>query len=274
MIKKIIHMADIHIPNDEKQRPYSEMLSSFLDKLYADEIQGHDPSEIRIVVVGDIFHNKIKATNEAKTIFHQMVNRMNGFCKTYIVAGNHDMLENNHDRVDSIAPTFEIDGVYPNVVYTDKELGYKSGCIVDDNVVFAVYSMHDEFARPEFLRSQYEGKKIIGLYHGDVVGAVTDVGHVSTDGIDTSMFADCDCVMAGHIHKFQDIERDGVHIVYASSLFQQNSGENTTGHGYLVWDVDAVDYRHVEVENNYRIFKFKVGDYDAFAEDRETLVNL
>lgn len=274
MIKKIIHMADIHIPNDENRRPYGEMLSSFLDKLYADEIQGYDPSEIRIVVVGDIFHNKIKATNEAKSMFHAFVNRLNGFCKTYIVAGNHDMLENNLDRVDSIAPTFEIEGVYPNVVYADKVLGYKSGCIVDDNVVFAVYSMHDGFARPPFVKSQYSGKKIVGLYHGSVVGAVTDVGHVSENGIDTSLFSDCDCVMAGHIHKFQDIERNGVHIVYASSLFQQDSGENTTGHGYVVWDMDAVDYRHVEVENDYRIFKFKVSSYDVFTNDEETLVNL
>ena len=274
MVKKIIQIADLHIPNSNEKRPYDQMLESFLKQLYVNEIKDQNPEEIRIVVCGDTFKNKIKTTNEAKAMFHTLLNYLNEMCRTYIFAGNHDMLENNHDRMDSINPTFEIEGVYENIVYLDKYLDFKSGYVEDENIVFALYSMHDNFAPTNVEHDMYPDHKIVGLYHGDVKGAVTDVGRMTPDGIDTSLFSECDCVMAGHIHKFQDIERDGVHIVYASSLFQQNSGENTTGHGYIVWDVETLEYKHVEVENNYRIFKFRVQDYDTFANDNETLVNL
>lgn len=274
MISKIIQLADLHIPNDLKKRPYDKMLESFLKQLYVNEIKDQNPEEIRIVVCGDTFKNKIKTTNEAKAMFHMLLNYLNEMCRTYIFAGNHDMLENNHDRMDSINPTFEIDGVYENIIYLDKYLDFKSGYVEDDNVVFALYSMHDNFAPTNVEHDMYPEHKIVGLYHGDVKGAVTDVGRMTPDGIDTSLFSECDCVMAGHIHKFQELKKDGVPIVYAGSVFQQDESENTTGHGYVVWDMETMTYRHVEVENDYRIFKFKIDDYDAFNNDVEDLINL
>lgn len=277
MIHKIIHIADIHIPNSQEKKPYSEMLKRMLAAI-VDEIGDTDPNEVRIVVVGDTFDQKIKATNEAKSMFHEMLNYMNEIAKTYIVAGNHDMLENNTDRMDSLNPTFDISNAYENVVYLDKELGFKSGFIVDDNVVFALYSMHDSFSRPgdfDILREKVgPDKKIIGLYHGEVCGAVTDIGRVSTNGIDFSYFEGCDCVMAGHIHKFQEIKQNGIPLVYSGSVFQKDMTENTTVHGFVSWDVDTLKYKHCEVENDYRIFKFEIHDYDDIDNDIEKLVNL
>lgn len=274
MIKKIIHIADVHIPNDCSKRPYGEMIKSFLKQLYVNDIQGNNPSDIRIVIVGDIFHNKIRASNEARAMFHEMLNYLNEFCVTYVVAGNHDMLENNRDRTDSLAPTFGIENVYGNVKYLDKELGYRSGLVEDDNVVFALFSMHDSFASPFSGTEDFSGKTVVGLYHGDIAGAVTDVRRVCDDGIDTSLFKPCDCVMCGHIHRFQDIKKNGVHMVYPGSVFQQGVDENTSGHGYVVWDIPSMDFRHVEVDNCYRTFKFRVGSYTAFSEDIEEIVNL
>lgn len=274
MVKKIIQVADIHIPNSCEKRPYDKMLESFVKQLYVNEIKDNNPDEIRIVLCGDIFKGKIKATNEAKAMFHMMLNYLNEFCRTYIIAGNHDMLENNHDRMDSINPTFEIENVYENVVYLDKYLNFKSGYVEDDNIVWTLFSMHDSFAPANVEHSMYPDHRIVGLYHGDVKGAVTDVGRMSSDGIDTSVFSECDCVMAGHIHKFQELKKDGVPIVYAGSLFQQDESENTTGHGYVVWDMENMTYKHVEVDNDYRIFKFKIDNYDAFNNDIEDLINL
>lgn len=274
MVKKIIQIADLHIPNSNEKRPYDQMLESFLKQLYVNEIKDQNPEEIRIVVCGDTFKNKIKTTNEAKAMFHTLLNYLNEMCRTYIFAGNHDMLENNHDRMDSINPTFEIEGVYENIVYLDKYLDFKSGYVEDENIVFALYSMHDNFAPTNVEHDMYPDHKIVGLYHGDVKGAVTDVGRMTPDGIDTSLFSECDCVMAGHIHKFQELKKDGVPIVYAGSVFQQDESENTTGHGYVVWNMEDMSYKHVEVDNDYRIFKFKIDDYDAFTNDVEDLINL
>lgn len=271
MIKKIIHIADIHIPNESQ--PYRDMIDKLIEKII---LEVENPDETRIVIVGDIFESKIRTTNEAKETFHHLLNFLNKICLTYIVAGNHDMLERNRDRMDSISPTFEIENVYENIVFIDKELGYKSGLMQDENVIFALYSMFDGFSKPlmDGVRDSNPESRIIGLYHGDVAGTVTDLGRMSDSGIDTEWFKDCDCVMAGHIHRFQEIKKNGVPIVYPSSVFQQNFGENTTGHGFVVWDLETMKYRHVEVDNEYRMFKFSATSYEDVENDAEKLLNL
>lgn len=267
-------MADLHIPQEiTENRPYNKMVDKLIESVIK-EIE--NPEETRIVIVGDIFHNKIRTTNEAKDVFHHTLNFFDKICPTYIVAGNHDMLQNNKDKMDSITPTFGIDGVYSNITYVDKELGYKSGLIQDENVIFALYSMFDDFAKPEMdgLKKNNPDKRIVGLYHGDISGSVTDLGRMSDSGIDTEWFKECDCIMAGHIHRFQEIKKNGVPIVYPGSVFQQDFGENTTGHGFVVWNLENMVYKHVEVENEYRMFKFSANSYEDFDNDIEKILNL
>lgn len=275
MIKKVFHISDIHIPNSEDDRPYSQMVDGFLRDLIVQVSScGCNQDEVRIVIVGDIFHQKIKASNEAKRVFHKMLNVLNELAKTIIVAGNHDMMENNTDRMDSITPTFEINAAYPNITYIDKALGYKSGCIIDDNVTWVLYSMFDKFSKPSIPIKKESSHVNIGLYHGDVAGAVTDVGRMMEDGIDTDDFEECDCVMAGHIHKYQQIKKNGIPIVYPSSLFQQNCGETTSRHGYVIWNISDMTHELHEVPNDYKIYQFEITSYEDVSNDVERLVNL
>lgn len=273
MIKKVFHISDIHIPNSDDKRPYGEMMDTFLKDFMNVVLNcGCTKEEIRIVIVGDIFQQKIKASNEAKRVFHKMLNVLNVLAKTIIVAGNHDMLENNTDRMDSITPTFDIIGAYPNITYIDKSLEYHSGCLIDDNLIWALYSIFDKYAPPLILQHN-EDTKVIGLYHGSVPGAVTDSGAMSDDGINTDYFEACDCVMAGHIHKFQEIKKNGVPIVYPSSLFQHDAGENVSMHGFVIWDIPTMKYEFHEVPNDYRIYKFEITSYDDIKEDNERFMN-
>lgn len=275
MIKCIIQMADLHIPNSVSENHMEDKVKNLIKEIIK-VTKSYKKEEVRIVLVGDIFHNKIKTSNEAKNLFHFFLNYLNQICLTYVIAGNHDMLQKNHDRLDSISPTFSIKNVYTNVKFLDKELGYKSGYVIDDNVIFGLFSMFEDFKSPNLdgLRKKYPEHKIVGLYHGDVVGSVTDLGRYSEAGIDTDLFKECDCVMAGHIHKFQEIKKNGVLFVYSSSIFQQNFGENVSGHGFVVWDMDKISYTFHEVENNYRMYKFAIEDYNDIANDTEKLLNL
>lgn len=274
MIKRVIHIADIHLPNDERNRPYSEMLKKFLKQVY-DDVKDYKQDEVRIVIVGDIFHNKIKTTNEARALFHIMLNFLNKISNVLIITGNHDMLENNKDRYDSLSPTFDIEGAYENVTYVDKILKYKSGYIIDDNIIWALYSMHDNFDKPNISNLEIdEQTKVIGLYHGEVIGAVTDIGRMSDKGVSGEYFDGCDCVMAGHIHKFQTIKKNGIPIVYSGSLFQQGQGENVSGHGYVIWDIENMSYSHCEVDNDYRTYKFQISSYDDVNNNTERILNL
>lgn len=274
MIKKIIHLADIHIPNMNDRRPYDEMLKQAASEIYK-EVKKYNKDEVRIVLAGDIYSQKVKTSKEAEIMCHEFFNYLNAMCKTIVLAGNHDMLENNLDRKDALTPTFTIKNSYPNIIYADRELQYKSGYIIDDGVVWCIYSMFDMFRKPQFeeVKEQYLNHKFIGLYHGDVVGAVTDIGRMTESGIDFNDFKGLDCVMAGHIHKNQTIKKFGVPIVYAGSLFQQDNGENVTGHGYELWNLEDMTHEHVEVSNKYRSFKIEVTSYDDIENDVERLLN-
>ena len=89
MIKKVFHISDIHIPNSDEKHYYSDMLKTFLKTLYK-EVKKYNSDEVRIVLVGDIFHNKIRTSNEAKQLFHELLNYLNAMCKVIVVAGNHE----------------------------------------------------------------------------------------------------------------------------------------------------------------------------------------
>lgn len=274
MIKKIFHLGDIHIVNQLDKKPYDKMLKQAVAEIYR-EVKKYDKDEVRIVICGDIFHSKIKNSKESEVMFHEMLNYFNAMCNTIIIAGNHDTLANNLDRMDAITPTFTIKDAYPNIIYADKELNYQSGCIVDDGVIWCLYSIFDMFKKPnmESMREQYPNHKFIGLYHGDVVGAMTDLGRMSESGIDTNDFIGLDCVMAGHIHKYQTLKKNGIPIVYSGSLFQQNFGENITGHGYEMWDLESMGHHHVEITNNYKLYKIEVTSFEDIKNNTEKLLN-
>ena len=268
-------MADLHIKNDVKATHMKEKINNLVKQVIED-VKPFKRDEVRIIIVGDIFESKIRVSNEARSMFHTLLNLFDKIAVTYVVAGNHDMLQNNRDGEDSITPTFQIKNAYKNVRFLDKELNYQSGQINDDNVIFALFSMFDDFKDPNIkgLKKENPDKRIIALYHGDTVGSVTDVGHVSDNGIDTDLFSECDCVMAGHIHKFQEIRSNGVPLVYSGSIFQKDFGENVTGHGYLIWNLEDMTYEHRDVENDYSFYKFEIDSYDDVKNDTERLLNL
>ena len=80
MIKTVIHIADIHIPNMEDKRPYSEMLKKFLSELYK-EIKDFSSTKIEItsslgktiitgenLVVSKMQDNEVLITGKIKMI--------------------------------------------------------------------------------------------------------------------------------------------------------------------------------------------------------------
>lgn len=279
MIKKIFHLGDLHIPNTwDNKRPYDEMLEKALLRL-EEECQKYDKDEFRIVISGDIFCSKVKISTEANALFANVLTFLNNIGNTVIIAGNHDMLVNNKSRLDAITPHF-INEAYPNITYLDKVLDYQSGCVVDENIVWCLYSMFDDFKRPEDIdniREQYPDAKLVALYHGDIVGAKTDVGRMCEDGLPFDSFSNCNCAMLGHIHKYQEVKKNGIPFVYSGSMLQQNFGENTTGHGFVVWDMESnptPTHKLIEVTNDYRMFKLVVSSYEDIDNDIEKLMNL
>jgi DNA repair exonuclease SbcCD nuclease subunit len=115
-----------------------------------------------------------------------------------LIAGNHDLVESNKDRLDSLTPMVNL--------LSELEIRYykKSECILDDNIVWCVYSIFEENAKPDIAaaRAEYgDDKKYIGLFHGPLVGSTTDIGYEIEHGYGLDIFDGCDAVMCGDIHK-------------------------------------------------------------------------
>lgn len=284
MITKIIACADIHIPALKGITELKDVLSKFIDK--CKEIVKEEGEEcVRIVVAGDIFHNKLAITNESILAAHWFFSQLDQVCKTIVIIGNHDFLMDNMDRVDSLSPLFDIGG-YKQVVFLDKELGCQSGIYDDDNVSWCLYSSFSGFNRPDIevhKEANKENEKkdnfYVGLIHGEVNGAISVTNYVSETGVAQDVFDGCDFVIAGHIHKRQELKKNDVKIVYCSSINQKEFGESITGHGFVLWDIDVDDkedisYKYVDVPNkDYGFYKFEINDISDLEKDEEELIN-
>ena len=278
MVKKIIACADIHFKNLQGIDELKEVLSTFI-KQCQNIINKEESSEnVRIVVAGDIFDSKISISNESNVAVDWFFKELNKLCKTIVIAGNHDMAMNNMQRIDSLSAIFQI-GNYENVIYLDKELNYNSGCYNDDNIVWCLYSSFSGFSSPDIKSHKIqfgEDKTYVGLIHGEVNGATTPTNHITENSLDGNMFEGCDFVIAGHIHKRQEIKKNGIKIVYCSSITQKNFGETIYDHGFVLWDIeDDPFYTFIDVNNdNGGYYKFKINHIDDIDNDLEELINL
>jgi DNA repair exonuclease SbcCD nuclease subunit len=275
MVKHIISISDIHVRNFKRMEETQEFLSKLVDYCN-DFIKTHNPKETRIVIAGDLFDQKITVSNESKILISWLLKRLNKIATTYVICGNHDYLMNNSSRVCSLTPIFAMSN-FDNCKYLDQELTYMSGIYEDDNIAWCLFSTFDDFNRPEIdtYKMQNPDKVLVGLIHADINGAKTDVGRVTDKGLNADFFSGLDFVISGHIHKRQEIKKNGVKIVYCGSLIQQDMGENISGHGGVIWNVEKKEWEPFDLDRGeYGFYKFVIDDITDIEEDREKILNL
>lgn len=276
MITKIIAASDIHVRKLKRLDETKEQLTKFLNEC-KEIVEENGADSTRVVIAGDICHSKLETSGEMYLTLVWFLRELDSICKTIVIAGNHDLNMANLERVDSLTPVFEM-CKFKQVIFIDRELGYKSGYLEDDNVVWCLYSTFDLFEGPDNMEKlneerEKDGKTLIGLFHGDLNGAKNASGTALT-GLESNHFSGTDFVIAGHIHKYQEIEKDGTRIVYCGSLIQQDMGESITGHGYVIWDVPEKQCILKEVKNDkYGYYKFKIFSEDDIDNDKEELLN-
>ena len=147
--------------------------------------------------------------------------------------------------------------------------------MVDDNITWCVYSIYDGYAKPDIAKARKElpSNRIIGLYHGMVVGAALENGSVVDNGVDGDVFGGCDCVMAGHIHKRQELKRGDVPIVYCGSLIQQTFGETVSQHGFSIWDVETMEHTFIDLSTDYGLYDMEISCVEDIDNDKEIIIN-
>lgn len=270
MVKKIIHTADIHIRTFRMHDEYKEILNTFIN-MCAELAHGFKYGEVRIAIVGDLVHQKITISNEQLVLGCWFLKELSKIAPLIIVAGNHDLLENNKDRLDSISPMIELIGSDNIKYYKDSE------CYLDDNIVWCNYSIFDNNERPdiESARAKYgDDKTYVGLYHAPIVGAKTDIGY-EFDEHHTSLehFEGNDMVLMGDIHKRQAFNHQGIPIAYSSSLIQQNFGETVSKHGFLYWNVEDRTFNEMDIATRYGYYQFGIDSLEDLENNTEKHTN-
>jgi DNA repair exonuclease SbcCD nuclease subunit len=136
-----------------------------------------------------------------------------------MILGNHDMNLKNSGRLDAISPIVEYLN-HPNIHFHK----YSDVVEVADGVDLHVLSIVD----PENWKTELPQDRVnIALYHGSVVGSVTDSGWMMTHGdISLDELEKYDYALLGDIHKTnQKVDSEG-RARYPGSLIQQNHGES------------------------------------------------
>lgn len=279
MVKTIIACSDIHFKSLKGIDDLNEVLEVFYNQCREIVKENGGSEFVRIAVAGDIFDQKITITNESIMAVAQFLKTLGEIAPTVVIIGNHDFLVNNSDRVDSLTPLFKI-GDLKNVTYLDMELGYKSGYYVDDNIVWTVYSHFTNFKSPdidEAKRKYPQGQyTYVGLIHADINGAKTDLNRETNTGLDAKMFNNIDFVIAGHIHKRQNVNEEGyTPVVYCSSIKQKDMGETVHSHGFVKWDVEKKAYEFVDTPNvNGGFYKIEINSIDDFENEDYIVANI
>lgn len=274
MVKCVIQVADVHIRNMMRHDEYAEQLSKFVDKCKKIASK-YEKDEVRILICGDLVHQKNTISNELMAFCSVFIRQLEEIARVIVYTGNHDLVVNNLNRMDTLTAIFETAG-FENALLLDMITDYKSGTVIDDNITWALYSIHDDYNRPDIETARQDAPEniVVGLYHGTVVGASLPNGTVIDIGLGDNAFDGCDMVMAGDIHKRQAIKKKGVLVVYPGSLIQQSYGETVTQHGFVVWDMEKKKHKFVDLESDWGLYDIKINSIEDIDNDAERLLNL
>ena len=247
-LKRIYHIADIHIRNIKRHKEFREVFYSMFE-----EIKKRGTEDSIIYLAGDIAHAKLEMSPELVSEISWLFTECNKLCPTIVIAGNHDCNMNNSDRMDVLTPI--VDALkLPNLTYLKDTQVYGIGDV--DFAVFSIFDNKDNWPKADTLF----GNKKIALFHGPVDNSTTDVGYVvSSRHFTTEIFDGYHLALLGDIHKRQEmISPSGCKVVYAGSLVQQNFGETLDKHGFLVWDLDTMTYEEVDIQNDYGYYTMDI----------------
>tara|TARA_B100000700_G_C15060952_1_gene865822 strand:- start:1335 stop:4466 length:3132 start_codon:yes stop_codon:yes gene_type:complete len=222
---KIIHVSDIHWRGLSRHKEYRESFEDFFKK-------ARDLSPDVIYIGGDIVHSKTQGISpELIDCLSWWFTEMAKICPVHVILGNHDGLILNKQRQDAITPIISaLDN--PNI-FLYKESGvYPTGV---SGFNWCVFSCFDEESWENV--KPVAGDTNIALYHGGVIGSLTDINWEIEGEITSDFFSNFDFAMLGDIHKAQFLNEEKT-IAYSGSAIQQNYGEDP-GKGFLFWDIKS-----------------------------------
>jgi len=256
-IEKIIHISDLHVRagDTEKARiyEYNHVFTHFIQEISVSSLS----KNAIIVISGDIFHNKTYVGVQGVTMLLEFIAKILEISPVIVISGNHDSLQQESSTVDSL-DMLKIAFTSSKTKYTFHYLK-ETGLYSYNNVGFGVVSIRDVLRTtsgsgivdklPEYPNANAFEDTVdikVALFHGSVFKngrGGYPIKWFMNAGYDFGVFGDC--------HKQQINDTDGFIWGYPGSLIQQDNGESTNGHGYLLWNNKDKSVTAYNIINNY-----------------------
>ena len=249
-IKKIYHIADVHIRNLKRHKEYREVF----DRLYQ-YINDTRTSNSVIVLAGDIVHAKTDMTPEVVEMTQTFLKNLSDMLPTILIPGNHDANLNNPSRLDALSPIVN--------ALNHRNLHYlKDSGVWDMGGISFVHSSVFDECKEIISADKVDGNYKIGLFHGPVDRVKTEYGFaISNKSVNVESFDGYDLVLLGDIHvPNQSLIDDGTIKYCGSTIMQNHSEAKCPDHGLLVWDVDTKQSEFVPIHNDYGYVTIDIDD--------------
>lgn len=277
-LSHIIHIADIHVRvgNHDTARveEYQHVFDAFCEELA--QIPSVCHGTALLVIAGDVFHNKGRMDSVAGRMFFLWINRLLEMLPILVICGNHDFRQEDPaftDMIDLFSSPYagkQLHYIRDTGLYTWENVGFGVTSIKDTLRAFNTAGIKDDldaFPDPTQLPATVDCR--VALFHGTIVQSTLPSGRFANSmatGYSLDWFQGYDIAMLGDNHKQQIHCYESMAWGYPGSLVQQDFGEPTFGHGYILWDVSARTGSMHHIPNQFGAFTIgKVdGVYTAF----------
>lgn len=218
MSMRIAQLADIQVRYGKRHEEFETVF-----KRTCDDLISQNPA--RIVVAGDIFHDKVKLSPLSIELVSKFMFDLADIAPTDVILGNHDLNLRQMEQGDALSPIFRIaerlnkedkavmvtEDNKEQVDFSRKAIYYypNSGLFdISPELVYGIFSCKDN--KIVRIPEKDPKKTYVAIWHGTLYGSKMDNGYDATgDGLaKLSMFDGYDAVLMGDIHEYQTFDRE------------------------------------------------------------------
>ena len=278
-ITNIIHISDIHIRNGNAVICRYDEYNCVFSNLINDLKHLENLNTTVVVITGDTFHHKSKVETPGIKLFNKLMKDLSNLCYTYIILGNHDFkqedVESSIDFLDAFKSNFN-----DRIEFLENTGLYKAS-----NVLFGLFSVKDSLKigagsgaidiLPEFPKPITDDNEIdtkIALFHGSIISSKISNTRALEDGYPFEWLdVGYDLALLGDVHLRQQLIRKRSNLIacYASSLIQQNFGEELLNHGFIDWNLKNKSFTFHNVKNEFGFLKLQFKNNSFFLDETD-----
>lgn len=212
-----------------------------------------------IVVLGDILdtHEKVHVQPLCRSIC--FIKMLASYCKTYILIGNHDRINNNVFMTEE-HPFTSLKNYSENLIIVDKT--YK-----ENDFYFVPYVPNGRFL--EALGDNFENSRAIFAhqeFRGCKMGAIiSETGDIWDDKNPP--------VFSGHIHDFQRVQSN---IIYTGTPFQHSFGDDENK-GIFLLKMENNDFELEKIELDIikkRLISMDIIDFEKYEIPKKCILKI